>query len=145
MYSRGNPITLNFCNILTGCEASEAKGTTGARACAQGINSQNPALCTNGEEPDCCLPVPDGKCDPDCWKVDPEGNIIAGSPEAGQVVKDSTDPDCIIGDAELYPGNPEENAKPVDIFDKKRGIRATGGEIPLLLCHLISQNFSKEK
>ncbi|MEK6864198.1 MAG: putative metal-binding motif-containing protein, partial [Nanoarchaeota archaeon] len=130
---QGNPITLNFCNILTGCEASEAKGTTGARACAQGINSQNPALCTNGEEPDCCLPVPDGKCDPDCWKVDPEGNIIAGSPEAGQVVKDSTDPDCIIGDAELYPGNPEENAKPVDIFDKKRPSRDRWGDTPFVM------------
>lgn len=100
---QGENITLSFCNILQGCEASAQANSKEARACPQGVNSNNPSVCTSDEEnSDCCVPARDDKCDPDCWKIDPEGNPIAGSPQKGQVVKDSTDPDCIIGDAELY-------------------------------------------
>lgn len=117
-YSSGNvpngtDITMNFCKIIYGCDASE-DGTC-SRACPQGVDPNCPGLCTPDEDKtDCCVPVPDGFCDPDCWTVDPEGNP-AGE---GDVIRDSTDPDCLMGkDAELYTedSEPEE----VEIFTEK--------------------------
>ncbi len=98
----GESITLDFCRIIPGCDATANPGTLQARACPQGANPQNP-LCTNTEETDCCIPKSDGVCDKDCWRVDQEGEAITDTLEAGQVVADSTDPDCLKGDGfELY-------------------------------------------
>ena len=73
----GESITLDFCRIIAGCDATASPGTPEAKACPQGANSRNP-MCTNGEENDCCVPFSDGVCDNDCWRVDPAGELITG-------------------------------------------------------------------
>lgn len=112
----GEDITLRFCKILTECDAT-ADGICDSHCGAHTDPDCVSATCKS-EEDNCCLPLRDNVCDPDCWK-----KITEDTETLNEIIKYSTDFDCMQEGAEKYVPYGENNEP--DPIDIERTIRSS--------------------